>query len=837
VRDSTGTPVTGYGFVMADGESTGPGESMWYSSNQPLNQIIDPGAPPPCTGGVSGIGTGFVTCTGSDTPPPQYGALILQANAPTVVSASLQAGGQESVMFGVVTSKITLNKSIQGRVRPTDSFDIRVTSPEGTQAGFARTGPANSATTGELVVLPRVTGAAYTLSEEVTPGSGTFLSDYGQSWACTLNGVPQGGLAGPGTSRAVAPVPGDVYVCTVTNTQLPADLVITKTPSVSPLQPGQLVSFDINVNNKGPSRATDVIVTETLPPELTFVSADPACTVAGQVVTCRVETLNSGDSTSFEVTAYVGLSAEEEIVNTASVTSDTPDPVPPDNTTTVRVPVAKADLAIEKSVTPDTLIAGAEAEYTLVITNNGPDAAMNTTVTDTLPEGQTWVSGDPACAPEGPLVTCVAGTLQPGDQVTYRITVEIGASVDEPLENTAKVTSTTPDPVPENNEDTAIVPVKGVTDLKITKMASNATPSTGSQVMYTLVITNNGPSDATGVTVTDPGAAGLTLVAATPTQGTCSLPEGKISCELGKLAARGSAQVLVTANVAQEMSGQPITNKATVTGDQEDPDPRNNEDPETVTPGPGPESVADILIDKNVNASRVTVGQRLTYTIVATNNGPSAAPDVRVVDTFGRPARVRSVETTQGTCTTTPPVTCTLGPLAAGASATITIMAVPQESGTLRNSVTTTHGGIDPNPRNNVSKALTRVAKPALRITKEASRRSVRAGGRITYTIRVRNPSSVRVRKVKVCDRLPAGLSYMKSNPRAKLSRGRVCWNAGTLRARRSKTYKLTARALPGANGRKTNVVTANSPEAKTARAKRTVRIRGGALRVGGVTG
>ena len=68
-----------------------------------------------------------------------------------------------------------------------------------------------------------------------------------------------------------------------------------------------------------------------------------------------------------------------------------------------------------------------------------------------------------------------------------------------------------------------------------------------------------------------------------------------------------------------------------------------------------------------------------------------------------------------------------------------------------------------------------------LTISKTANDKTVRAGGRITFTIRVTNRRTVAVRDVRVCDRLPSGLAFVSASPTARRSSGRYCWSAGTL--------------------------------------------------------
>jgi hypothetical protein len=93
------------------------------------------------------------------------------------------------------------------------------------------------------------------------------------------------------------------------------------------------------------------------------------------------------------------------------------------------------------------------------------------------------------------------------------------------------------------------------------------------------------------------------------------------------------------------------------------------------------------------------------------------------------------------------------------------------------------------------------------------------------------------VRNVRVCDRLPPGLVYVFASPTAKLTESGYYWTTKTLWAGRSRTYRITVRALGGASGRKANRATASSAMANTDRATRTIRVLGARALGGGVTG
>ena len=109
-------------------------------------------------------------------------------------------------------------------------------------------------------------------------------------------------------------------------------------------------------------------------------------------------------------------------------------------------------------------------------------------------------------------------------------------------------------------------------DLSITKTDSPDPAPTGGELLYTLLITNNGPGTATGVTVTDTLPAGVTFQSATPSQGSCS-GTTTVTCNLGAILASGTASVEIL--VVTSGPGT-INNTASVTADETDPVPANN---------------------------------------------------------------------------------------------------------------------------------------------------------------------------------------------------------------------------------------------------------------------
>jgi uncharacterized repeat protein (TIGR01451 family) len=106
-------------------------------------------------------------------------------------------------------------------------------------------------------------------------------------------------------------------------------------------------------------------------------------------------------------------------------------------------------------------------------------------------------------------------------------------------------------------------------DLSLAK-SGPATTTEGNNLTYNLVATNNGPTTATGVTVSDPVPANSTFVSASAG---CALSAGVVTCSAGTLASGASQSFAVT---VQAGSGGSIVNSATVGGDQSDPNSGNN---------------------------------------------------------------------------------------------------------------------------------------------------------------------------------------------------------------------------------------------------------------------
>ena len=248
------------------------------------------------------------------------------------------------------------------------------------------------------------------------------------------------------------------------------------------------------------------------------------------------------------------------------------------------------------------------------------------------------------------------GMLGHGGHATITYSVRIHGSADGLASNRVDgppgsgCASPSPPELPCVTETPIVRPPAPGADLALTKTASSASVHPGGQVSFALAVRNDGPGEATGVTVQDPAPAGLFLHSAQPSQGTCTLTVDQLICRVGSLVSGGQALVSVTYTVAADARGS-VVNEASVFGDQRDPHPSNNVARSAITvtplpvrpPDPGPQPIADLVVIKHVNHSTARVGQKLTYTIKVTNAGPNAAHDVQVLDASRRPLKVTSI--------------------------------------------------------------------------------------------------------------------------------------------------------------------------------------------------
>ncbi|AZM90421.1 DUF11 domain-containing protein [Streptomyces sp. W1SF4] len=249
-----------------------------------------------------------------------------------------------------------------------------------------------------------------------------------------------------------------------------ADLAAEKEGlGAGPVAPGEEFEYRITARNLGPSHTPTVLMSDTLPDPLRFVSSASNCTAAGQRLSCPARgPVNAGASASWTVRvrldpAYTGDGVD--LGNVASVRHGIPDPRPENNTSAAAGPPGglappRADLSLAKAAQDRTPVAPGETfTYTVTVRNAGPSVARRVRVTDPLPTGLAFVSGGDGCTASGQDVTCgTEAAVDPGGSRAWTFTVRVDpafAGDGTALRNTATAVSDTADPNPVDNSGSA----------------------------------------------------------------------------------------------------------------------------------------------------------------------------------------------------------------------------------------------------------------------------------------------------------------------------------------------------------------------------------------------
>jgi uncharacterized repeat protein (TIGR01451 family) len=406
-----------------------------------------------------------------------------------------------------------------------------------------------------------------------------------------------------------------------------------------------------------------------------------------------------------------------------------------------------ADLAIGMAALPTPVVLGQYLTYTINVTNNGPSVAKNTLVTHQLPAGLVFVSAvssQGACSQAAGLVTGNLGTLPVGG--TAVMTVVAIPTVQGTITSSATVSSSQIDPDPSNNSVTLATQVNPATaDLALSLVANPSPGVLGATLTYTITVTNRGPSDASGVIVSNLFPASVTVLSTSVSQGSIS-PSGT-SWVIGTLLNGGGATATVT--VAPSVQGT-LATTSTVTGNQIDLIPGNNTVTLLTPVGPS----ADLALGLSDFPNPQVVLSNVTYVLSVTNLGPSGATGVNVTQFLPAGAPVLSTNAAQGTVSVTGNnLAWNIGSLASGAKTTLTVIIGTSTNGTLITSASVAAAEPDPNTANNSASAATRISPPGVAIAAAGATLTAESfvppngaidiGETVTIILRLRNSSNV----------------------------------------------------------------------------------------------
>ena len=778
VVDANGNPVTAYSIVGADAEETDTLESLTFTSDKPMRQIAPIGNA--CTSAFTGVGTTSVHCASNDAEV-RTGGPMLAADNPTFLRQTISSARRQGVAFGILLSKVVLNKVVASRVDPDDSFGLSVSTADGTTLGTGSTGTASTGTTGQVETIGAASTSPFILAET---SSNSVIAGYNQSWACTRNGAADASLpsGAAGTSAPVVLGIGDLVDCTITNTARTGSLSLQKVAGpVTDVNlngirdAGDTISYTFHVVNTGQLTIDNLAVSD---PQIGAVTCPVMILGPGDSTTCTANnlyTFTAADASSGAFTNTATAIGNPLGSTTTTITSNT------SGTTTTLTNPAPA-LTLDKTVTPTTAhTAGNTVRYDYTVTNTGNVSVTGMSIAETAFSG---VGAAPA-------PSCPVTSLAPGTSTTctasYMLTQ---ADIDRgTVINTAHATADYAGTTVDSPNSTATVTSPATPAVSLVKSASPndaADFAVGENITYSFAATNTGNVTLTNLGITEQtftgsgGALNPVCPAAAPIP-----PGGQVLC---------TATYTVT---QADVDRGEITNTATAhgtppTGPAVDSPPSSVDNPVDASPA--------LEIVKTADKSIVGfAGDTVTYEFRVTNTGNVTLNNVTVNE-----------ESFSGT-NTPPTVTCPApAPLVPGAeilcTASYTLNQTDADSSQLTNTATAT-GTPPPSAGGPITSTPSTVtipvsASPSLSVAKTANPlQASGSGDTITYSYLVTNTGNVTIANIGIDETdftgtgtppqvsCPAGAASLAPAASCHLHR-HLCHHPGRRRRRRNSEHR-----------------------------------------------
>ncbi|GLC24098.1 hypothetical protein [Roseisolibacter agri] len=550
-----------------------------------------------------------------------------------------------------------------------------------------------------------------------------------------------------------------------TTTVLCPSIDITKVADSASVSAGSQIGFRMVVTNNGQGTATGVTLTDVLPTNSGLNwSLSPTvsgCTIASGTLTCSFGDLAPAATRTVHLVSPTDSSSCGTVSNKGKVTTTNNGA----DSATASIAVNCPDLRVTKSAGQDPVSAGMSLEFTIQVRNAATTgSATGVTLNDPLPGGSgvSWsispaVSG---CGITGSAPTqtlaCTLGTLAPGASVSVRIVSSTTAASCKTYPNTATADATNHAAVQASDTITVQCP-----SLDLTKTADSTPVSAGSQIGFTLTVTNAvGAGTATAVVLTDtlPTNTGLGW-SISPTNAACGIANGVLTCNFGSLLAGGSASVHVISSTAFASCGT-VSNKGRVATGNNGTDSASA----SVTV-----QCPNVTLTKTADSTTVSAGSPIGFTITVSNAGPGVAKGVSLNDALPGGSGVSwSISPSVSGCgitgnAPTQTLNCTFGDLAAsGAGATRSVHVSSSTTSAsckayenVATATSTNHASLE-------ARDTTTVLCPSLDLTKVADSTNVSAGNQIGFRLVVKNTGAGTATGVTVKDTLPtnSGLGW-----------------------------------------------------------------------------
>ncbi|MFD0399481.1 hypothetical protein ACFVHI_15575 [Kitasatospora sp. NPDC127121] len=723
--------------------------------------------------------TNTATVTGGPDPATPTRTAVASPTATPSPQANL------TVSKALLTSPVVPGQQVQWQVTVTNNGPSRArnvvvsdTVPNGVTGASMKADTdgtncpiTNGTATCPAVEIPVGGSLTWTLTGTLSPNAPTTPSN-----TATVTGGPD-----PAT-------PTHTAVATPSGSPSPqASLTVSKVLVTNPVVPGQQIQWQVSVTNNGPSEARNVIVTDQVPTGVTNASVTAAdgttCPIANGIATCPAVEIPVGQTSTWTLTGTLDPNATTTPTNTAIVTGG-PDPATPTHTAVAsptNSPSPHASLTVSKTLLTNPVVPGQQIQWQVAVTNNGPSTAQNVVVSDQVPAGVTAASMKADadginCPITNGTATCPGANIPVGQTRTWTLTGTLDPNAATTPTNTATVTG---GPDPATPTHTAVAsPTNSPSpqaNLTVSKVLVTNPVVPGQQIQWQVSVTNNGPSEARNVVVTDQVPTGVTTASMTATDGTtCPITSGTATCPAVNLPVGQTLKWTLTGTLDPNATATP-TNTAIVTGG---PDPATPTHTAVASPTASPSGQANLTVSKALLTDPVVPGGPIQWQVSVTNNGPSQARNVVVTDQVpaGVTAASMKADADGANCPiTSGTATCPAVQIPVGGSVpwTLTGTLSPDATTTPTNTATVT-GGPDPaTPTHTAVASPTATPSPQanLTVSKALVTNPVVPGQQIQWQVSVTNNGPSEARNVIVTDQVPTGVT----NARMTATDGTTC--------------------------------------------------------------
>ena len=483
-------------------------------------------------------------------------------------------------------------------------------------------------------------------------------------------------------------------------------LNITKVANSTIIVAGENVGYTVVINNYGPSVASDVVLkdifnsNELLNLQYSLNGVD----WLDYNEAINLGNIDVGASVTVYFRAKVNGSVRGDVLNIVNITTGVDDARGnfTDNET-VNV-IANTTLVVIKDAEIKELNPGDTVHFIITVIAGGSSDSLNVKLEDILDAKLLDVKSATYRINGGNLTDYTQiislGNMHTGSKIIVDIYAAILGTTGQDIFNCVNVTS---DEHPEGNTSNTTIHVN-IADLEIIKIVNNATPNYGDEITYTITVRNNGPDNSTNIKVSEVLADNFKFISANASKGYYDLTNGVWA--VGNLTNNETAKLVITVKIVKTGF---IQNNVSVNGTGFDPNVTNNNATVNITVP----QTADLSVVKIVNVDRVSVGNRITYTIVVKNNGPDTALDVYAVDKLSDALKFVSYKASVGVYDPATGI-WTIGNLTNKSNATLEITCIVLKTGVISNEVFVNGSTVDLNMTNNYGNvSVTVIPAPA----------------------------------------------------------------------------------------------------------------------------